>query len=331
MSINFKSPKTLIAISAIFIILVMALTAAGIYYLFTPPQPQITQKTTVVIPKGASLKMISAKLYAARLIRSAWLFELVARQQGLTSKFQAGSFELSPNMTMQQLALKLTQGTNDLWVTIPEGWRMEEIADVLAQNKELTAFDRAEFVKLTEDLEGQLFPDTYLIPREVTAQAVVNMLTSTFEKKVGRELPEFVQLTQEEQNKTLILASLLQREGRGSQEMKHIAGILTNRLDKKMPLQVDATLQYAKGYDAQEKTWWPYPTMVDRKTPSLFNTYQNLGLPPRPICNPGIVAIEAALSPQTTTDLYYIHDNQGVIHYARTLDEHNRNISTYLR
>ncbi len=113
--------------------------------------------------------------------------------------------------------------------------------------------------------------------------------------------------------------------------MPVVAGILWNRVELGMALQADATLQYVKGYDEVEGSWWTPPTVADKNLQSVYNTYRYPGLPPSPIANPGIVAIQAALNPTLTDYLYYLHDRTGEIHYARTLEEHNANVASYLR
>ena len=113
--------------------------------------------------------------------------------------------------------------------------------------------------------------------------------------------------------------------------MKIVACILEKRLQTGWPLQVDSTLQYIKGYDAKQKTWWPIPFADDKKLKSAYNTYLNVGLPPKPICNPSLAAITAVVYPEQTEFWYYISDNQGGMHYATTIQEHNANVEKYLR
>lgn len=276
------------------------------------------------------MQKIANRLAQAGLIRNPWAFRLTVKLENLESKLQAGSFDLAPSMSLREIGQTLSQGTNDVWVTIPEGWRREEIAQSV--NKlELDAYDEDEFLRLTDGLEGTLFPDTYLVPREITSQALVNLLTNTFEKKITTGLASDIEQSDTDFSTTLTLASLIEREARGYEEMRHVAGILHNRIAIGMALQVDATLQYSKGYSASQQSWWVPPTAADKAVDSPFNTYLHPGLPPRPICNPGLDAIRAALDPLETDDLFYLHDTQGVVHYGRTLEEHNSNIVRYLR
>jgi UPF0755 protein len=176
-----------------------------------------------------------------------------------------------------------------------------------------------------------LFPDTYLVSKSISAEALLNHLHNTFENKVLLVLDDDINNSELSLKQILTLASLVQRESANDAEMPLIAGILFNRLDIGMPLQVDATLQYIKAYSSAEQNWWPTPTAADKNLDSPFNTYQKIGLPPSPICNPGLTAIEAVLTPQSTSAFYYIHDLSGKIHIAETLEGHNANVNQYLR
>jgi len=295
-----------------------------------PLDSENTPTTQFVIPKGQSVTAISQRLADAGFIQNPLVFRLEMKRQGLDGKLQAGSFELSPSMSLTEIAVVLTQGTEDVWLTLLEGWRREEIAESL-DRMNLEQFDKAEFLSLSATSEGMLFPDTYLVPKQVQAEQLFNLFTSTFDRKITQGLNEEIAANDQDFDQVLIMASLIEREARGLKQMKDVSGILWNRYRIGMPLQVDATLQYAKGYSQSEQSWWAEPIGADRQVNSPFNTYQNAGLPPRPISNPGIDAITAALEPSTTDYLFYIHDREGNIHFAETLDQHNLNIDTYLR
>ena len=175
-----------------------------------------------------------------------------------------------------------------------------------------------------------MFPDTYLIPKDATAQIVANQLRSTFTSKVEQSIIGNLK-TSSSLEEVVTIASLIEREAKTAQEKPIIAGIISNRIKLGMLLQIDATVQYIKGYDSNENTWWPQVTRDDyTRGKSPYNTYTNLGLPPAPIANPGIDSIRAALEPQETEYLYYIHDTEGKVHFAKTVEEHNRNVRDYL-
>lgn len=327
--------KTKVVLKFIFL-LSIGLTAlavvAGLWLrsLLTPVSLQPVEPTRFVVAKGQGVNTIADRLTEAGYIKHPLVFRYLVKMENLGNKIQAGSFELSPSMTPIEIGRALTQGTNDLWVTIPEGWRREEIAESF-QRQGLDQFKIEEFLSLSAGDEGKLFPDTYLVSRQATASQLYTLLTNTFERKVLDELATEIARSNRDFNDVLVMASIVEREASGAEEMRHVAGILWNRIELGMPLQADATLQYVKGYDKTEQKWWPQPLSRDKELKSPFNTYQNPGLPPRPISNPGLNAIKASLNPIETNNLFYLHDRQGRIHYAQTLSEHNANVERYLR
>jgi len=267
------------------------------------------------------------------LIKSPFAFRLLVAQLGVGKSIQAGDFKLSADMSSKNIALELTHGAIDIWITLPEGLRIEEQANIIEAKLKFGGnaiynFDKKEYIKLAE--EGYMFPDTYLIPKDATAEFVASQLRQTFKDKVEDSIiaKSKTDLSTED---IVIIASLLEREAKTAQEKPTIAGIINNRIDDGMPLQIDATVQYAKGYDSSENTWWPQITVDDYKSvKSQYNTYLNQGLPPAPISNPGIDSIRAALEAEKTDYLYYLHDAEGKIHYGTTVEEHNQNIQNYL-
>ncbi|MGD9129448.1 MAG: endolytic transglycosylase MltG [Candidatus Woesebacteria bacterium] len=317
----------------VILILFVVVTTASLIYLYTLFQPvdsQSQQTISFVVPKGQAVSVIADRLQEKHLIKNALLFRFFVKFKKLENKIQAGSFELSESMNLTELAFRLTQGTNDLWLTIPEGWRREEIADTLEELK-LETFDKDEFLLLTLDKEGYLFPDTYLVPRMIETEALVNLLVDTFDRKVIQELEKEITASGKEFKEILIMASLVEREAKGYEQMRMVTGVLNNRLEIGMALQVDASLQYVKGYDENQKSWWVPPLAKDKELDSPFNTYKYPGLPPKAICNPGFDAIKAVLNPKDNDYLYYLHDRDAEIHYAQTLEEHEVNINQYLR
>lgn len=314
------------------LILGVLITASPLLWFFYNLRPVVkipAQEKLFVIPKGQSTKVIIARLEDEKLIRSATAMNYYLYFLHQRGTFQAGSFRLSPSMTPAQIVEQLQHGTLDTWVTIPEGWRAEEIADAMKQALG-QSFDSEIFIKKAKPFEGYLFPDTYLISLTATPDDILTLFSKNFAKKIAT-LPEVPREQKRPSIDTMIVASIVERESKTSEDRKIVAGILWKRLDNNWPLQIDATLQYAKGYNKKEKTWWSSPTIEDKKLDSPFNTYKHPGLPPHPICNPGLESIHAALFPTRTDYLYYISDEQGITHYAKTLEEHNANVVKYLR
>lgn len=320
----------------LFILVIIAPVILNRFYNYelepAAPNSGATTKLFVVTP-SEPLVTIAQNLKKENLVKNAFAFRLLVAQMGISKNVQAGDFRLSAAMNAREIARELTHGAIDIWITLPEGMRIEEQAQRLEEklkfgSNEKYQFDKDEYIKLAQ--EGYMFPDTYLIARDAAASDVSQRLRQTFDEKVGQLLAKKGKnnLTEEE---VVILASLVERESKSSQERPIIAGILFNRLNSGMALQVDATVQYAKGYDANENTWWPQVTSSDYQTvKSRFNTYLYPGLPPGPIASPGLESLQAAAEPVQTDYFYYLHDSDGKVHYARTIEEHNRNIKEFL-
>jgi UPF0755 protein len=281
-----------------------------------------TATKRVVIPKGFGISAIADQLEKENLIKSALAFKIYAKLNNLSGKIQAGSFQLSPAMKLSEVAETLTKGTNDIWVTLIEGWRVEEMAQELAKN---LGDNSEEFV--TNAREGYMFPDTYLFPKEATGEFIATKLKNTFETRYTKELRDKIKakgLTEEE---GVIVASLVEREGRSDKVRTEIAGIILKRLNMGMKLDIDATVQYVVGFQATENSWWKrHISRDDKAIKSPYNTYVTNGLPPTPICNPSISSLTAVANANPNTPyLYYYHDSKGNSHYARTLEEHTNN------
>lgn len=285
-----------------------------------PVNPKDTSSKQFVIASGDGVREISRKLKNENLIKNQIAFFILVKKLGIEKNIQAGSFQLSPSLSAYDIAIRLTRGTEDVWITIPEGWRSEEVLAYLQGQK----IDAGKWTIETETKkwkmnEGKLFPDTYLIPKLASISAIRSLLRSTFDAKTSSLAVD---------SKTLILASLVEREAKTAADRPLVASVLLNRLNIGMKLDVDATVQYALG---KSGNWWPKDlTLDDLKVNSPYNTYINSGLPPAPIANPGLSAISAVLNPAQTDYLYYVSDKEGHLHYASTLDEHNQNVAKYI-
>lgn len=283
-----------------------------------------TQKIFIV-KNHENIRDIAYNLKKEDLIKNPITFFLIIKKLGLDNKIQAGNFRLSPSMTTTEIATALTHGTLDVWITITGGKRAEEVAEIFSNN--MSMYDISWKKKLIEK-EGFLFPDTYLIPKDASIDLVINLLNKNFEEKFQKAyILKTTNLTREQ---AVILASIVEREAKSPQEMRLVASVLENRLKINMPLQVDATIQYALGYQPIEQTWWKKNlTLMDLKINSPYNTYENTGLPIGPISSPEFNALSAVLNPEKTDYIYYISDKNGQLHFAKNLEEHNRNIQNY--
>lgn len=302
-------------------------------YLFyregTLPVNKKSKSTVIfVIEKGENLNSIINNLSKADLIRSRLIFYLIIKQLGIERDIQAGDFRLSKAMNAFELADELQHGTIDVWITIPEGLRKEEIASILSEKFDLSQKD---FIAQAE--EGYLFPDTYLIPKDPNPKQIIDIMTSTFWKKYSGNIQNKANKKILTDKKIVILASIVEREAKYDQDRAQVASILLRRYLTDYPLQVDATIQYALGYQAKEYRWWKKSlTFDDLKYVSPYNTYLNTGLPPTAICNPGLASIKAVIDADKNTPyLFYLSDPKGTTHYAKTYEDHLINIEKYLR
>lgn len=311
--------------------MILLVLATGFYLYFRSGSLPFNKSDKVskifIVPRGEPLEGIINSLYKEDLIRNKLVFYMIVKQKGIDRAIQAGDFRLSPSMNAYQIADALTHGTLDVWITLIEGTRREEMAQVIGHELNIP---EVEFVSVAE--EGYLFPDTYLIPKDATAGSVLSILKNNYNQKFTPDLKAKAAKNGLSEKGVIILASIVEKEAKTPEDKKIVAGILLKRLEEDWPLQVDATIQYALGYQTDEKTWWKkYLSFDDLKIDSPYNSYTNKGLPPTPISNPGIVSIAAVAEADSSTPFwYYISDTKGVMHYARTQEEHEANISKYL-
>lgn len=301
------------------------------------PNSRDDEKVSIEIKEGESVNEILEKLLDNELIsqKNFYYSKIYLRLNNLGAKLQAGKYNLPRDLTLVELIETLQLGrSDDVWVTIPEGLRKDEIADIIDReltNAGSTTFSKSEFLSLTtnqefidtlelqvevNDLEGFLFPDRYSLPKELTAEQAIQKLVDNFNEKIGDR-----EYTYED----IIFASIVEREGYNKNDRPIIAGIILKRFEEGWLLQTDATLLYPV------KDWQHTITIQDKEDDNPYNTYRYLGLPPTPICNPGLESIEAVWNPVETDYYFYIHGRDGNPHYGRTLDEHNANINRYLR
>ncbi len=290
-----------------------------------PVNPYDKTRRAFSIKKGAGVREVTNDLKTDGLIRDPIVFFLLVKQLGLDGKIQAGDFRLSPSMSAREIADALQVGTSDIRVTIAEGKRAEEIADLLKDR--FRTYDPSWRGSLNLH-EGYLFPDTYSFPKDASIDLIISTMRDNFEKKYASIPPGSQNNLSKEQ--IVNIASMVEREARLPQDRPLVASVIINRLNIGMALQIDATIQYALGYDRSERTWWKKNLTINNlKIISPFNTYENAGLPPGPISNPGLDVLTAVATAPDTSYLFYISDKQGHNHYAKTLSEHNENIKKY--
>jgi UPF0755 protein len=319
----------------LFLPLALVLTvAAGLIWFYANTQPVSDNKNFgfLTINKGASASQIGTKLEKAGYIKSALAFKIYITFTGQTTKLTPGQFRLTPSFSLLQTINALLKGPVELWVTVPEGLRREEVAAKFAAGLDRNQDFVDEFLLASKGKEGYLFPDTYLFPMEASPGAIVKKMTGTFTSKTNDLAPQGKDLSFAQ---SVVLASIIERETKTEAERPVVAGILLNRIKNKMPLQVDATVQYALAstkypVPSTKIDWWPVLLLEDLKIKSAYNTYLNPGLPPTPIASPGLSSLKAAFNPSDSDYFYYIHDPSGQIHYAKTLTEHNANVAKYL-
>jgi len=317
----------------IIVVFLFFFVGLGGFYLYyqegsLPVDKTASTKKIFVIKKGEPLSLIARHLEEENLIRNRLVFYIIVKQLKIEKKIQAGDFRLSPAMDALSIAKRLTKGTLDVWVTVIEGLRKEEIAHLVASKLN---FPESLFIK--ESSEGYLFPDTYLFPRSATVGAVIKIFRQNFDKKYSRRLQIKARRKNLTDNEVITIASLVEREAKSPADKNRVASIILKRYRQNWPLQIDATIQYALGYQPRLKTWWkPSLTQQDLEITSPYNSYRYPGLPPTPICNPGLDSIKAVINANEETPYwYYLSDRKGKTHFSKTLKEHNQNVKKYLR
>ncbi len=314
--------KKLIIALLILIVLLAAGTWAAKVYFFSK-----AEVVTVRIYPGQTGREVAHLLKQKGIIRSELLFKFLLRITASAADLKAGRFDLRKNSSDLEVinCIKTGQCTHYEKVTFLEGWRSEEMAEALSANGITDGHAFLNIVR-AQNLEGKLFPSTYLFADNTPAQKVVDEMVGQYKKNI---LPLFKKYnTNLTENQVLTLASIVEREAVVHDERPKIAAVYLNRFYMGKRLEADPTVQYALGFALKENRYWKKGlTYKDLKIDSPYNTYRNEGLPPGPICNPGVKSVEAVLSPQPDFDaLFFVADNTGRHVFSRTFDEHKRHI-----
>jgi UPF0755 protein len=363
-----KSKAILVTIFGVFVAIILVSLNT---FIFGAPQRSGEVERFIVQLNHKNDSTVEA-LYSNGFVKNkiGLLFALQLKGKN-SDNIEPGGYRISKSMSAWKIANVLAEEPYMKWVVIPEGWRKEQIAELLADTLDWTDQEKSSWINTYtsmkfDEVEGVYFPDTYLISKDEELLQVADRLRARFNEVFTQYL-----LEANKQNikwPTLLkIASLVQREAAGKSDMNLIAGILWNRLLNNQKLEIDVTVQYARdtrlaynndpcedpdGYARDPKNdlffnskllqpsveyigiedWWtPIGGSDTRSIDSLYNTYLYAGLPPHPISNPGISAIEAVLYPEDTDCFYYLHDREGNIHCSTTYEEHQANIEQYLR
>lgn len=306
----------------------------GVSWVLLSPAGSPRVDDIITVPQGASLKSVAGLLEGHRLIRNKIAFVWLAKVAGFERRISPGEYALHSEMTPYAILDKLVRGdVVQHAVTIPEGFSLAQVADLLA-NKQL--LDRENFLRTVHDqafirglglhvnsLEGYVFPDTYYWTRPVSPETVIRSCLARLHETIT---PQFQKRAKElgmSIHEVLTLASVIEKETGKPSERPLISGVFHNRLKQDIPLQSDPTVIYALDQFNGDLT------KKDLRVDHAYNTYRVKGLPPGPIANPGRAAIEAALYPARTNFLYFVSRNDGSHQFSATLDEHNLAVREY--
>lgn len=293
------------------------------------------------VESGSGLKKIAENLKDENIISSSNFFLLYTKAKGLENNIQAGKFTISPNIEMDSLLETLQNPEPEFTaVTFPEGYTVYQMGELLAEKELVSLEEFLELVKFGIDensdknleevyykLEGFLYPDTYHIPDGYTSRQIVEMEMDRLDEIFSGEYENRADELGLSKREVLTIASLIEREAAVDDERKAISGVIYNRLDIDMRLQIDATVIYAikKGEGHIDRVLYK-----DLEYDSPYNTYKYIGLPPGPIGAPGEKSIEAALYPEEHEYFYYVFDGNRHV-FSKTLREHEENVDKYIR
>jgi UPF0755 protein len=305
-------------------------------------EKNLGEERRLIVQEGEGAKKISQNLAKEGLIKSTFIFEAYLWLRGVEDNLQVGEYYLKPGISIRELVDILTsgKGNKEMEIKIIEGWNNREIAEylenkgVMGKNvfqegiKNYRNIDSYEFLKdkpAEVDLEGFLFPDTYRIYRDAKAGDIIKKMLNNFDQKLRVEMREDIKSSKRTIFEVITMASILEKEVSGENDRAIVADILYKRLKVGMPLQVDSTINYITGKGVSRAS------LEDTKINSPYNTYKNRGLPPGPISNPGLNAIEAAIYPIKNNYWYFLTTSNGKTIFSKTLEDHNIAKAKYLK
>lgn len=316
----------------IFVILAsISIFLAFLFWNFLGPVNKNGELITFVIPQNKTNFNLEDSLFEKKLIRNKNAFVFLKNNFYKNVEIKDGGYYLNSSLASWQIIRKFSNKQDLMWINIYYCPRKEQVGEKLAQtlgwNKEkLDKWNN--LFNDTDYYEGVFYPDTYLIPVNETIEEVAQRFIKNFETKFSTLSNDYIDKNIK-WTTGLKIASLIAREAAGREDMHLISGIIWNRLNQNMRLQIDATMQYTLGKD-ENGSWWGSIDLNQKQLDSPYNTYKNTGLPPTPICSPNIEYIEAALNQQDSECLFYLHDQNRQIHCALDYKEHKENILKYL-
>jgi len=296
-----------------------------LYFFFVASPVRFPVGSIVEIKEGLTTKEIAQSLEDKKVIKSKLLFETIVRVFRGDKGVRSGDyfFERHKNVfTLSYRTIKGVFGLTPIRVTVFEGLTISEMAEFFA-NK-LDNFDENNFILQAQEKEGYLFPDTYYFLPNINEDGIITAMENNFYERIG-EVQEQIDVSGYTLHEIITMASILEEEGITFHDRKMMSGVLWNRINIDMPLQVDAVFPYIIGKNTYQVS------LEDLKNESPYNTYKYKGLPPGPITNPGFNAIVATLEPIEHNYLYYLSDRQHNTYYAETFEGHKQNRVLYLR
>jgi len=316
-------------IKAIFLLMVLAAAAVG-FYVYLPYGP--AQETFVDIAAGTGTQAMAAQLQKAGVIRSRYAFEALKLKDG--GALKAGEYRFDHAAPLTEVYARIRKG--DVYtrtLVIPEGFNIFDVAQAvetagLGSKEEFLAAEKKHVELIAQwspgamSLEGYLFPDTYRFSRHATPQ----MMLATMVKRFGQKMMQLGVVQDADVSRVVTVASLVEREVHIDAERPLVAGVFENRLSEGMPLQTDPAVAYAS---LLRGTWTGVIHQSELHSDSAYNTYAHAGLPPGPICNPGVAALKAAMQPAKTEYLYFVADAAGATKFSKDMKEHDAQVAAF--
>ena len=315
------------------LLFILVLFLLPIYWNFFGPVGGSRETEIFIIPKNIDGFNLVKQLEEKKFIKKNNMLEFYINTFVFFNEIKPGGYRLNRNMWALEVFKKINGKPDLVWISYSSCLRKEQVGEIIASElgwntQELEKWNNVYTNTSPEYFEGVYYPDTYLIPVDESGDKIAQRLINRFNEKFAPLAEGYINANIRWVT-GLKIASLIAREAAGKSDMKLISGIIWNRLDKGMALQIDATMQYTLGKNSEGK-WWGSIDLKEQKNDSPYNSYLHKGLPPTPICSPNIDYIEAALEPEETDCLFYLHDHFKQIHCAVTYEEHLQNIKKYL-